>query len=294
MKPHEFGPIVLVGGRGEFGQFLQHEILPTLGVSSIMSIDRETSRATSLSRLQQARHVVLSTPLADYVEQACELVHHCSNVKSPTTLWLIPSVQAGVWQAVSATLESVANPYLSAVFVHPMYGPNGFKAIEPEAWTFRNILTATVDGAKHTLMEEVSQIAAVFYSRFNIPTVSFSPEEHDRFTAYSQGLSYCVARLMFEQPELDALVRAQLPHLYHSFHANHDLILDYLRINAYMPQVVAAFTETWTRTRQRSCADILEAFAQADTLLNHDADSRIPTKWYVTLRRAAREIDLKV
>ncbi len=290
MKFDECGAVVLVGGRGEFGRFLQHAILPGLGVSSIVSIDRETPRAVYLARLQQARHVVLSTPIAGYAEQACELVHYCSEVKTPTTLWLIPSVQAGVWRAVSATLESVANPYLSAIFVHPMYGPNGFKATEPDAWTFRNILTATVEGAKHTLTEEVSQIAAFFYIKFNIPTVSFSPDEHDRLTAHSQGLSYCVARLMFEQPELGALARQQLPHLYDSFHANHDLILDYLRINAYMPEVVAAFTESWTRTQQRSYADILEAFAQADTQLNRDADSKIPTKWYETLRRAAREI----
>ena len=279
---------LVIGGRGEFGQFLQQDILPVLGADSILTIERETPRDEYLLGLQRARHIVLATPLAGYAELACELVYRCRDFLTQTTLWLIPSVQAGVWRAVTATLEMVGNPLLSAVFVHPMYGPNGFRATEPEARTFQNVLTATHEGSEHPMSAEVTQICDAFWSKFNIATaLDFDPEEHDRITAYSQGLSYCVARCMFEQPELDTLIKEHMPDLFHSFHANHDLILDFIRINAYMPQVIAAFTEAWRQTTESTYRDVLQAFAQADNSLNTGEDSPSPTKWYEKLREAA-------
>ncbi len=288
MRSEENKTILVIGGRGEFGQFLQQDILPVLGADSILTIERETPRDEYLLGLQRARHIVLATPLAGYAELACELVYRCRDFLTQTTLWLIPSVQAGVWRAVTATLEMVGNPLLSAVFVHPMYGPNGFRATEPEARTFQNVLTATHEGSEHPMSAEVTQICDAFWSKFNIATaLDFDPEEHDRITAYSQGLSYCVARCMFEQPELDTLIKEHMPDLFHSFHANHDLILDFIRINAYMPQVIAAFTEAWRQTTESTYRDVLQAFAQADNSLNTGEDSPIPTKWYEKLREAA-------
>jgi prephenate dehydrogenase len=279
---------LVIGGRGEFAQFLQQDILPNLVADSLATIERETPRAEYFLRLQSARHIVIATPLAGYAELACELVYRCRDLGARTTLWLIPSVQAGVWRAVTATLDIVRNPLLSAVFVHPMYGPNGFRATEPEARTFQNVLTAIHEGSEHPMSREVAQICDAFRGKFNITTtVAFGPEEHDRITAYSQGLSYCVARRMFEQPELDTLIKEHMPDLYHSFHANHDLILDFIRINAYMPQVIAAFTEAWRQTTESTYQDVLQAFAQADQALNEGKDSSIPTKWYEKLREAA-------
>ncbi|MGH9880531.1 MAG: hypothetical protein ACRD6N_03775, partial [Pyrinomonadaceae bacterium] len=159
---------LVIGGRGEFGQFLQQDILPILGADSILTIERETPRDEYLSQLRRARHIVLATPLAGYAELACELVYRCRNLQALTTLWLIPSVQAGVWRAVTATLEIVRNPLLSAVFAHPMYGPNGFRATEPEARTFQNVLTAIHEGSDHPLDDEVAQICDAFRSTFNI------------------------------------------------------------------------------------------------------------------------------
>lgn len=289
MISEEKNAVLVIGGRGEFGQFLQQDILPILGAVNILMIECETPRDESLTQLQRARHIVLATPLAGYAELACELVYRCRDLRAITTIWLIPSVQAGVWRAVTATLEIVGNPFLSAVFVHPMYGPNGFRATEPEARTFQNILTATHESSGHPLAGEVDQIGDAFRTAFNITTnEAFNPEEHDRITAYSQGLSYCVARLMFERPELDTLVRENMPDLHNSFHANHDLILDFIRINAYMPQVIAAFAEAWRQTAESTYQDVLQAFAHADAALNRGEDSPIPTKWYQKLRSAAR------
>jgi hypothetical protein len=201
---------------------------------------------------------------------------------------LIPSVQEGVWRAVTATLETVGNAFLSAVFVHPMYGPNGFRATEPEASTFQNILTATHEGARHPLSKEADQISCALQDRFNITTTTaFDPEEHDRFTAYSQGLSYCIGQLMFERLELDRLLREQMPELHYSFHANHDLILDFLRLNSYIPKVVAVFADAWRQTNQTTYGDVLRAFWRADIVLNGGNGSLIPTKWYQKLRAAA-------
>ena len=293
MISEEKNAVLVIGGRGEFGQFLQQDILPILGAVNILMIERETPRDESLMQLQRARHIVLATPLAGYAELACELVYRCRDLRTVTTIWLIPSVQAGVWRAVSATLEIVRNPLLSAVFVHPMYGPNGFRATEPEARTFQNILTATHESSDHPLAGEVAQIAEAFRTAFNITTTeAFNPEEHDRITAYSQGLSYCVARLMFERPELDTLVRGKMPDLHYSFHANHDLILDFIRINAYMPQVIAAFAEAWRQTAESTYQDVLQAFANADTALNRGEDSPIATKWYEKLRTSAFELEI--
>jgi hypothetical protein len=143
MRPEQKKSALVIGGGGEFGQFLQQDILPILGMEIISTIERETPSDKSLGQLQRARHIVLATPLAGYAQVACELVYRCRDLRALTTIWLIPSVQAGVWRAVTATLEIVGNPFLSAVFVHPMYGPNGFRATEPEARTFQNVLTAT-------------------------------------------------------------------------------------------------------------------------------------------------------
>jgi hypothetical protein len=282
--------LLIIGGDGEFGQFLRHDILPGLGVINVSVIERETPREQHASLLDSARHVVLATPLAGYAERACDLIYQTRSLNEPTTLWLIPSVQAGVWRAVSATLELVANSHLSAVFVHPMYGPNGFRETEPEARTFQNVLTATYEGREHSLDKELAEISSSFLTRFNIKTTaSFTPDEHDRVTAYSQGLSYCVGGLMFDRPELDAILREQMPDLHHSFSANHDLIVDFLRINSYMPQVIAAFSDSWRQTEQSNYRDMLMAFASADAALNRHAESPISTKWYEKLRSSARE-----
>jgi prephenate dehydrogenase len=277
--------VLIIGGAGEFGQFLQRDILPQLCSCTISSIDRETPNEEQNSLLQRAGHIVVATPLAGYAQLACELVYRCRDVSESKTLWLIPSVQAGVWRAVTATLDMVNNPKLSAVFVHPMYGPNGFRETELEARTFQNVLTATHEGAENLIREEVARIGNTFQSTFNIATTTqFGPEEHDRITAYSQGLSYCVGKLMFQHSELDALMQKQMPDLHNSFHANQELILDFLRINSYMPQVIAAFNYSWEQTAKTSFADILNAFRTADDTLNRRANSPISTKWYERLR----------
>jgi len=280
--------VLIIGGRGEFGRFLQCDVLPALGAQIVLTLERDTPREQHAGRLKQARHIILATPLARYAERACELVQQCGDLNEPTTLWLISSVQAGVWRAVKATLAVVANPYLAAVFVHPMYGPNGFRAKEREAGTFRNILTATVDGAKHRTESDVTEIENAFRSKLSIGTTTdFDPEEHDRATAYSQGLSYCVAQVMFERPEIDAAVKERMPDLHRSFHANQNLISDFLRINSYMPEVIGVFAASWQRTTQSIYAELLHAFAEADTALSRGANAMIPTKWYEKLRAAS-------
>jgi prephenate dehydrogenase len=282
--------VLIVGSGGEFGQFLQRDILPHTSARNVAGVERDTPSEEQQSLIKQARHIVLATPLAGYAELACELVYRCRDVSEAKTLWLIPSVQAGVWRAVTATLEMVDNPKLSALFVHPMYGPNGFRETELEARTFQNVLTATHEAPGNPLQEEVEKFSGTFKTTFNIGTTrEFSPEQHDQITAYSQGLSYCVGRLMFQRPELAAVVQEQMPDLHRSFRANHDLIIDFLRINSYMPQVIAAFNHSWEQTRKAGFADILTAFRQADDALNRGADSPISTKWYERLRTASLE-----
>jgi len=216
------------------------------------------------------------------------LVYRCRDVCESKTLWLVPSVQAGVWRAVTATLEMVNNQKLSAVFVHPMYGPNGFRETEREARTFQNVLTATHGAPCNPTDDEVAWIASGFKTTFNIATTTeFNPEQHDQITAYSQGLSYCVGKLMFQRAELAALVQEEMPDLHRSFRANHDLIMDFLRINSYMPQVIAAFNHSWDQTAKTNFNDILRAFRTADDALNRGAESPISTKWYERLRTAS-------
>jgi len=283
--------VLIVGGDGEFGRFLQRDIFPHICVEAILSVERETPREEQMSLLKRARHVVVATPLAGYAELACDLVYRCREVSESKTLWLIPSVQAGVWRAVTATLDMVNNPKLSAVFVHPMYGPNGFRETEVEARTFQNVLTATHEAPDNPLQKEISNLTGTFHTKFNIATTTqFSPEEHDQITAYSQGLSYCVGKLMFQRPELAELVKEQMPDLHNSFRANQELIMDFLRINSYMPQVIAAFNHSWEQTTKAAFTDILRAFRMADNALNRGADSPISTKWYERLRTASLHV----
>ncbi len=279
--------VLVVGGQGEFGTFLRQDLLPALGATVLPSVERDTPREALPDRLAAARHVVLATPLAGYAERACDLVYRLRDVPGRRTLWLIPSVQAGVWRAVTATLTLVGPPELGAVFVHPMYGPNGFRASEPEARTFQNILTAQHDGPAHPLADEVAAVAERFWRTFHIGTARFDPEAHDRITATSQGLSYAAAQVLFADPALDAAAQAAAPDVHHALHANHALIHDFLRLNAYMPLVLAAFGEAWRHTAQATFADLLAAFADADAALNAGAPSPIPTKWYERLRALA-------
>jgi hypothetical protein len=282
-------PVLIIGGRGEFGQFLQHDVLPRLGVRGILSTDRDTPRDAYLNRLGRARHIVLSTPLAGYAELACQVVDACGSAERPITFWLIPSVQAGVWRAVSATLTRLGNPHLSAVFAHPMYGPNGFRSTEAEARTFRNILTATQEGGAHPVSRDVARVGGAFRRHLNIETVDdFTPDEHDRITASSQGLTYCVGRFMLEQPALGAAVERHLPELYGAFLANRELINDFLRLNPHMARVSEAFAAAWAQTSRATYRDLLLAFARADAVLNHGRLPVISTKWYEKLRAASR------
>jgi prephenate dehydrogenase len=154
--------VLIVGVGGEFGRFLQRDILPHICVETVSGVERDTPREEQKSLLKHARHVVVATPLAGYAELACELVYSCRDVSEPKTLWLIPSVQAGVWRAVTATLDMVNNPKLSAVFIHPMYGPHGFRETELEARTFKNVLTATHEVAGNPLKEEIGRFTSTF------------------------------------------------------------------------------------------------------------------------------------
>jgi prephenate dehydrogenase len=284
--------VLIIGARGEFGEFLQSDILPGLEVHTVLTVERDAPHEAFLHQLEQADHIVIATPLSGYAERACEIVHDCRDLRRPVTLWLIPSVQAGVWREVSALLVTVQNPYLAAVFVHPMYGPNGFRSDEREAQTFRNILTATTAGDKHALADEVAEVFRTFSLKLGIETTSlFDPEEHDRATASSQGLSYCVAQVMFERPEIDALMLRHMPDLHLSFHANHNLIVDFMRLNTYMPAVTAVFMNAWRRTTQSTYQDLLRAFAEADGALNHGHAPAIPTKWYEKLKNASMGAD---
>ena len=286
--------VLIIGGAGEFGQFLQRDILPSICSKTVLSVDRDTPSEEHQSLLKRARHVIVATPLAGYAQLACELVYRCRDVSESKTLWLIPSVQAGVWRAVTATLDMVNNPNLSAVFVHPMYGPNGFRETEIEARTFQNVLTATHEGPENPLNEEISRITGNFHTTFHIATTTeFGAEEHDQITAYSQGLSYCVGKLMFQRAELAALVEEQMPDLHNSFRANQELIIDFLRINSYMPQVIAAFNDAWGHTEKTTFMDILRAFRSADHTLNRGSISPISTKWYEKLRIASLQITTK-
>jgi hypothetical protein len=97
---------------------------------------------------------------------------------------------------------------------------------------------------------------------------------------------------MFQRPELAALVQEQMPNLHNSFRANQELIMDFLRINSYMPQVIAAFNDSWEQTPKTNFTDILTAFRTADDALNRGADSPISTKWYERLRTASLQTTL--
>jgi len=291
MTSHTNSAVLIIGGRGEFGQFLQRDVLPSLGVDNVLTVERDTSVEERSARLRHARHVILATPLADYDDKASELVRQCQALDQQVTLWLISSVQASVWRAVVPLLSQKPNPYLGVVFVHPMYGPNGFRAKEREAGTFRNILTALSHGSRHALGDEVAEISNAFESKLSIfTTTEFDPEAHDRATAYSQGLSYCVAQVMFERPEIGLLVKEQMPDLHHSFHLNQKLIGDFLRTNTYMPGVLELFAGSWAKTPQESYTDLLCAFATANRTLHGEARAAIPTKWYEQLFTASQTV----
>jgi hypothetical protein len=92
---------------------------------------------------------------------------------------------------------------------------------------------------------------------------------------------------MFERLDLDRLLHERMPELHYSFHANHALILEFLRINSYIPEVFTVFADAWRQTSQGTFEDLLSTFGKADTILNGGNGSAIPTKWYEKLRAAA-------
>jgi hypothetical protein len=58
-----------------------------------------------------------------------------------------------------------------------------------------------------------------------------------------------------------------MPDLHNSFSANQNLIIDFLQINSYMPQVIAAFNDSWERTTKTSLLTFLRRFALPTTPL---------------------------
>jgi hypothetical protein len=78
--------VLIVGGRGEFGQFLQRDILPHICREPVSNVERETSTEERQLLIKNARHVVVATPLAGYAELACELVYRCRDVSQPKTV----------------------------------------------------------------------------------------------------------------------------------------------------------------------------------------------------------------
>jgi len=78
--------VLIVGGAGEFAQFLQRDILPHC-CKTVSSVERDTPSEEQRSVLRQARHVVVATPLAGYAQLACELVYRCRDVSESKTLW---------------------------------------------------------------------------------------------------------------------------------------------------------------------------------------------------------------
>jgi prephenate dehydrogenase len=280
--------VVVVGGGGEFGRFLRTRILPGLGVQQTSSIERDTPEGERLERLAAARHVVLSTPLAGYADAARRLVRDVRSAQTPKTLWMIPSVQEPVLEAVRVELRAVRNPAIGVVLVHPMYGPMGFSAVEREARTFRNLVTSVEADAGHPAAREVHAIARRFARRFGIRTTTrFDVTQHDRITAASQGLSYLVALSMFDDPALDAEIAARFPDLHRSFHADHALIEEFLRLNRHVADVEATFRAAREDASGTGSDVVLRAFARVDDELNDRTVSPIPTKWYLRLREAA-------
>jgi hypothetical protein len=281
--------VVVVGGDGEFGRFLRQRILPKLGVPDAVCVERSTPLDQRAALLSRARHVVLSTPLAGYCEAARSLVHECRSNTGPVTLWFIPSVQQQVWEAVVGTLSETANPFLSAVIAHPMYGPLGFAAAEPEGRMFQNILTGVQAGGAHPIGEEIDRTREKFRTLLGIETIDkFDPRDHDRITAASQGLSYCVAKAMFEDPKLDREIGDRLPELHRTFHADRALIHEFVRTNIYMPGIVRSFGERRRAAAGRGLTATLDAFQQLDRELNGEGLA-IPTRWYSLLRSCAEE-----
>jgi prephenate dehydrogenase len=281
--------VVVVGGDGEFGSFLRLRILPALSVVDAATIEGSTPMVTRRALLSRAAHVVLSTPLAGYREAARALVHECSASTAPVTLWFIPSVQREAWDTVVEELLDVANPLLSAVMVHPMYGPRGFAATEPGPRRFRNILTGVHAGESHPIWRELVLLRQAFRARLGIETVDeFGPHEHDRITAASQGLAYCVAQAMFEDPDLDREIGERLPDLHRSFHVDRPLILEFMRASVHMPGIARSFAARRREASESGLASVLEVFRGIDRELNGEI-SAIPTRWYLRLRSAPAE-----
>jgi prephenate dehydrogenase len=276
--------VVVVGGAGEFGRFLRYEVLPRLGATSIACIERSTPAAERISLLRRARHVLLATPLAGYPEGAVDLVRECHPAPAPVTLWLIPSVQLPTAEAVSRVHERLGDPCISVVLFHPMYGPASHASPERRARGPQNILTATMEGGAYPLEREIESVGGACERVLGITTTrAFDPREHDRITASSQGLSYCLAMSMFDEPELDAEVRQRLPELHRSFHTDRELIGEFMRANSFAPAVRSAFEASRDLTGSRGLEGALRAFREVDRELNGPG-SAIPTTWYERLR----------
>jgi prephenate dehydrogenase len=289
--------VVIVGGGGEFGRFLREQILPALGLPGTVSVERDTPAGTRAAALRRARHVVLATPLVGYPETAAELARELLAARTDgarrVTLWLLPSVHLPTLEAVLPVLSGEASGReLTAVLVHPMYGPHGFSRTEREARTFRNFVTAVLAPRGGRAGAEVRRLAAASERLLGIGTTrAIDPAAHDRITGASQGLSYCVAATMFDDPVAEREVAAALPELHRAFRADRGLILEFLRANPFACTLRAEFEAERSRSSESvpgALGPILSAFAAMDRRLN-PTGSPIPTRWYERLQQAARE-----
>jgi prephenate dehydrogenase len=287
---HRFG---IIGHKGNFGKFIWQDVLPQLNCGTRIGIDRDASEAERLALLGEATDIIVSTPLAIYLETVSRLIDDLPNDGREKTLWLVPTIQSPVVKLLMTRKAELDRQGVQVAVMHPMYGPNSFHAVpKSERHAFQNIITYHT--TSESMKARVSEFVQCFQRRFNISSVfDFTAEQHDEIIARSQGLVFLFGLAILNESELKSMLQMALPKLYAQFAADEALMRTFLAQNPFMKASKTVFEQCWNEQKPKTLDEALSVFHKADRLCNPTAsldahvkeNPPISTEAYRWLRR---------
>lgn len=277
--------IGIIGDKGHFGAFLENILFAELGLTRQQGVDLGSTRVERDHLLSHATDVILCTPLDGYEAATASVMKDLFAKATPTTLWLIPSIQAPAVAAAKALLADATTARVAVVAIHPLFGPHSFAQCKPgRSQRLQLVLTYLSD--PFLLQEKITFLVETLGARRAVELIArYGPEEHDMAVAKSQGLAFCVGLTCLARPDLARELQERWPWLHALFISDQTLMAAFARLNPYFKEVAETFATCWRGTPGLSVHDVFEAFVLADHILNGGASAPLVTHAYTQLRR---------
>jgi len=144
-------------------------------------------------------------------------------------------------------MEKILPKECSLLGTHPMFGPDSI-----EAATKLSIVLSPIRITKAELRR-----CTTLFSLWGLQSIQMQPDEHDKISAYSQGVTHLIGRIA-ERMRLAPVDIATLGYqkilqvMEQTCRDNRDLFLDLERYNRYTPEMLMKFL----KTMEEVCSEI--------------------------------------